>query len=142
MKVPRYFTLEELLYSGTAIQKGISNAPSWMVIEHLNELALFLDGIREAWGSAIICNSGYRCKAVNDKLKGASKTSVHMIGFAIDMVPANGKIEQFAEFLRDYLKDKMFDQLIWEKSGRSRWLHLGLYSNRGEQRRMVFEMTV
>jgi hypothetical protein len=44
-----YFSLEEFLDSSVARQKSISNLPSWEVIEHLNELALFLDDLREAW---------------------------------------------------------------------------------------------
>lgn len=142
MTKPRYFGLEEFLDSSIARQKGISNSPSWETIEHLNELAIFLDGIREAWGSAVHVNSGFRCKKLNDCIKGASKTSVHMIGFAADIVPANGKFDEFGKFLKNHLKDKLFDQLLIETSGKSRWYHIGLYSNSGEQRRQIKNIAV
>ena len=139
---PLYFSLEELLTSSTARQKSIENLASWEIIEHMNELALFLDGIREAWGSGIHVNSGFRCKKLNDAIKGSSPTSVHMVGFAANIVPVNGRFEEFGRFLKNYLKDKKFDQLLIETSGKSRWYHIGLYSNSGEQRRQIKNIAV
>ena len=52
MTRPKYFRLEEFLESSTALENKIKNYPSWEHIEHLNELAIFLDDLREAWGSA------------------------------------------------------------------------------------------
>ena len=137
MKQSRYFSLEELLYSGTAIQKGISNAPSWTVVEHLNELALFLDGIREAWGSGLRCSSGFRCPKLNTAVNGATR-SAHLVGFAADISPVNGKMDEFEAFLKDYLKDKLFDECLWESKGKSRWVHIATYSIDGKQRRKMF----
>ena len=137
MKKPKYFTLFELLTSSTARQKSIENLPSWEIVEHLNELALFLDDIREAWGSGIHVNSAYRCEKLNSCLKGSSPTSVHKIGYAADIVPSNGQFEKFGEFLKNYLKNKAFDQLLIEQSGKSRWYHIGLYNNAGQQRRQI-----
>ena len=143
MKRPRYFQLEELLDSSVARQKGVSNLPSWTVIEHLNELACFLDDLRAKWGSGIKVTSGFRCAKLNDNyIKGASKTSVHKVGFAADLYPANGKYKEFVAFVKEWAKDKLFDQIIEESSGSSRWVHIGLYSNDGKQRRMVFGMVV
>lgn len=137
-----YFQLEEFLKSDTALENKISNLPSWEVIEHLIELKDFLNPLREKWGSAIIVTSGYRCKELNNMLTYASKTSVHMIGYACDMIPANGKFEEFKSFLFDYLKDKNYDQCIVESNGKNRWIHLGLYANNGQQRKlwMTFEI--
>lgn len=137
---PKYFTLQEFLTSSTARQRSIENLPSFDIVEHLRELGVFLDGIREAWGSGIHVNSGFRCKKLNDNIKGASKTSVHMIGYAADIVPVNGKFEEFGKFLKNYLKDKKFDQLLIETSGKSRWYHIGLYSNNGQQRRQILSL--
>ena len=136
----RYFDLEELLYSGTAIQKGISNAPSWTVVEHLHQLALFLDGVRDAWGSGIRCSSGFRCQKLNTAVGGATR-SAHLVGFAADIVPMNGKMNEFEAFLKDYLKDKQFDECLWESKGKSRWVHLSIYSIDGKQRRKMFGIT-
>lgn len=141
MERSRYFRLEEFLTSSTARQKSIENIPSWEVVEHLNELALFLDGLREAWGSGIRVTSGYRNEALN-KAVGGVENSVHQIGYAADMVPANGKFKEFAAFVTEWAKDKAYDQLIVERSKRSSWIHLGLYNNNHKQRRMCFLMDV
>lgn len=141
MKTPKYFDLEEFLTSSTARQKSIENMPSWEVVEHLNTLALFLDELREAWGSGIKVSSGFR----NDKLNtyvGGVAGSAHRIGFAADIQPANGKFNEFVEFIKKWAKDKQFDQIIIENKGAVRWIHIGLYNRKGEQRKMLFGMTV
>lgn len=145
MNKPVHFTLEELLRSTTALNKKIENLPSFEVIEHLNELALFLDDIREAYGKAIYISSAFRCKALNSILKGSSPTSVHQIGYAADMYVAGGKTEmdKFGKFLIAYLKDKKFDQLLVEKSSNGGyWYHLGLYNNKHEQRCQIKNLYV
>ena len=140
MKTPQYFTLEELLTSSTARQKSIENLPSWEIVEHLNELALFLDGVRESWGSGIRVSSGYRNKKLNNAVGGV-KESLHKTGYAADIQPINGKFEDFKRFIVDYLKDKMFDECIIESDKKgNRWIHIQLYSNNGFQRRKVFSL--
>ena len=142
MQKPKYFGLEEFLESSTALELKIKNYPSWEHIEHLNELALFLDDLREKWGSGLRVTSGLRRKWLNDKIVAASKTSVHQIGYAADIVPVNGKMDEFIEFVKEWAKDKMFDQIIIEYSSKSRWVHFGLYNNAGEQRRLLFRMVI
>ena len=137
MKKPRFFDLEEFLTSSVARQKSIENVPDWTIVEHLNELALFLDDIREAWGSAINVSSGFRNKKLND-LVGGVALSAHRYGFGVDLIPANGKLNEFEAFLKDYLKDKQFDECLWESKGKSRWVHFALYSWDGRQRRKMF----
>ena len=110
-------------------------------MEHLLELALFLDDLREAWGSGINVTSGYRNKALN-KAVGGVESSVHMIGYAADIVPANGKFTEFAKFVENWVKNKKVDQVIIESSKKSRWIHVGLYNNKHQQRHMVFLMNV
>ena len=51
---------------------------------------------------------------------GGSKTSAHMIGYAVDLFPINGEFERFAEFVQLYLEGKDFDQCILEKSRSSK----------------------
>ena len=145
MNKPRYFTLEELLKSSTALNKKIENLPSWDVIEHLNELALFLDGIREAYGKPVYVSSGFRCKKLNSILTSSSPTSVHQIGYAADIYVGGGKTEmdKFGKFLVEYLKDKKFDQLLTEKSSNGGyWFHLGLRNNKNEQRCQIKNLFV
>ena len=141
MNKPKYFTLQEFLDSSIARQKGISNNPSWEVIEHLNQLALFLDGLRSAWGSGIIVSSGFRCDKLNAAVGGVTN-SVHKIGYAADIQPANGKIEEFKRFVVNCLQGKAFDEAILERKGKVEWVHIQLYSNNGFQRRKVFSLNV
>ena len=142
MVKPKYFGLEEFLESSTALKNKIKNYPSWENVEHLHKLALFLDDLRSAWGSGLRVTSGLRRKWLNDKIAGASKTSVHQIGYAADIVPVNGKMDEFIDFVKEWAKDKMFDQIIVENSSKSRWVHFGLYNNAGEQRRLLFKMLI
>lgn len=139
-----YFDLGEFLYSDTAIKLGIQNYPdSFEIVDHLRELKdTILNPLREAWGSGILVTSGFRCKKLNDSIIGASKTSVHQIGYAVDLVPMNGEINDFIAFCRKWFKDKLFDQVIIEKSGKTRWIHVGLYNNAGEQRCLLFDMVL
>lgn len=138
---PIYFTLEELLTSSTARQKSVENLPSWTIVEHLNELALWLDQLREAWGSGLKVTSGFR----NDKLNtyvGGVAGSAHKDGFAADIQPINGKFDEFVAFIKKWAKDKQFDQIIIENKGKTKWIHFGLKNRKGEQRKMLFGMEV
>lgn len=135
----KYFKLEEFLTSSTARQRSIENLPSWTIVENLKELATFLDGLREDWGSGINVTSGFRNTALNKAVKGVSN-SVHTLGFAADLQPANGKMEEFKKFVVDWLKDKDFDEAIIESNKKATWIHIQLYSPKGYQRRKVFSL--
>lgn len=137
----KYFKLEEFLTSSTARQRSIENLPSWEVVLRLRQLAKFLDGLREAWGSAIIVTSGYRNEKLNAAVGGV-QNSIHRLGWAADIQPANGKMEEFKRFVKNWIKDKDFDQLIIESKGKTQWLHLGLFNNSGGQRHNIFSMAV
>ena len=135
-----YFTIQELTASATAKKLKIDNTPTEEIKKHLQELIDFLNPIREKWGSGIRVSSGFRCKKLNDAVKG-SPTSVHQIGYAADLIPVNGKMQEFKKFIQEYLKDKKFDQCILEKSGGQQWVHIGLYNNAHQQRKQIKVMT-
>ena len=139
MTTKSYFTIDELCKSETAKKYGIDNTPNPIIVSHLQQLINFLNPLREAWGSAIKVTSGYRCEKLN-KFVGGSKTSSHMIGYGIDLIPANGKMDEFKKFIVDYMKTRMFDQCIIEKSGKTEWIHIGLYNLKDQQRRMIFNI--
>ena len=132
-----YFTIDELTWSTTAVMHNINNNPPSFIKENLEKLIEFLNPLREAWGSPIIITSGYRSRELNDLIKG-SITSTHCAGWAVDMVPQNGKIDEFKQFVKEYLKDKEFDQYIDEASGNSSWVHLGLYYPDGKKQRKQY----
>lgn len=141
METPRHFRLEEFLDSSTARQKSIQNSPSWEIVCHLNELALFLDDLREAWGSGIKVSSGFRNEKLN-KMVGGVPTSVHQIGYGADIQPSNGKFDEFVRFIKEWAKNKSYDQVLIESKGKTRWIHIGYRGNKGEQRRQLFNMSV
>ena len=137
----KYFTLKEMTYSDTAKRLGITNTPPPSIKAHLEELMTFLDGLREAWGSAIKVTSGYRCAALNKAIKG-STTSAHLYGYGVDLVPINGKMEEFKKFCAEWIEDKSWDQLLLEKSKTTEWIHLGLKNRYGMQRKQIKLMNV
>lgn len=133
----RYFTQKELIASTEAYKRKIDNTPGEEEKAHLEELMEFMDGIRRAWGSAIIVTSGYRCTELNEAVGGAKK-SAHQTGYAVDCVPANNKKKEFFEFCKEYLKDRDFDELLFERNSRgSIWCHIALKSIDGKQRKKI-----
>ena len=81
----KYFRIEELTASATALREGIDNRPSKCAYHLLHVLVdQLLDPIREAWGGPIIVTSGYRCKQLNE-LVGGTKYSHHILGCAADI---------------------------------------------------------
>lgn len=132
----KYFTLKELCASEVAEKKKIDNYPSFTVVEHLSELTRnILEPLRLAWGSPIKVTSGYRCDALNRAVGGVS-TSAHRLGYAADLQPGNGKIDEFGKFVRDWLiKNRIrFDQVLFEQSGKTKWVHISYKSSTGSQR--------
>lgn len=133
----KYFTIQELCNSVTAKARGINNTPNATVIAHLTDLIEnLLDPLREAWGSPIKVNSGYRSDALN-KAVGGSTTSAHSVGYAADLWPTNGKITEFKQFVMDWLKKNKinYDQYINEFSGTSQWVHVAIRNRSGQQRK-------
>lgn len=133
----KYFKLSELTYSSTAKKHGIDNTPNAEQKAHLEELMEFADGMRACWGGALIVSSGFRCEELNTKVGGV-KTSAHRVGYAMDIKPANNKTLQFFEKMKEYLKDKDFDELLFETNSiGSVWVHFALKSASGKQRRKI-----
>ena len=91
-----HFELREFTDSLTARKYGISNVPSPKAVENLRALCVHtLEPLREALGLPIIITSGFRTKALNDKLAHSSERSQHMQGCAADFnVSSAGSIVQ------------------------------------------------
>lgn len=141
----KYFTLAEFLRSDTAKKKNIDNTPSWDVVEHLGELVeKILDPLRAAYGMPIRVSSGYRCEKLNKAVGGAA-TSVHMLGYAADL-QVSGSFNKFRDFVVEWVGKTgvKFDQILLEtdKKKGSKWIHVGLYNNSGQQRGQIMVMEV
>lgn len=116
-----FFTINELIKSTTAKQKGIKNIPSKE--EEQNIIALInniLDPLRKAYGKPIIVTSGYRCKALNKAIGGA-KTSQHQYGYAADIRSVSDSKEENKKIF-ELAKSLPFDQLIDEHN--YDWIHI------------------
>ena len=129
MKLGKYFSLEEMIKSQTAIRRGIDNIPSDDELESLFELVKnVLDPIREHFGLPVTVNSGYRGKKLNKAIKG-SKNSQHCKGQAADIEIIGISNYDLACWIRDNME---FDQLILEFHNRkvpdSGWVHVSWVS--------------
>lgn len=121
----KYFTIQELTNSATALRKGIDNRPNRCAYHLLHVLVdQLLDPIREAWGEPIVVSSGYRCKELNT-LIGGVKNSHHMFGCAADIIAGN-KTDHLRLFRliqqMQQVGKILFTQLVWEADGR--WIHI------------------
>lgn len=133
MKKIKYFKLSEFINSATAKRRQIDNTPSFEVVDNLNRLADYLDGIREKLGKPILINSGYRSPMLN-KAVGGVANSQHLKGLAADVVCAD--MESLLKVLRE---TGGFDQLIKEhrKGSTSFWYHISVCSRNGKPRNQV-----
>ena len=117
----KYFSIDELIRSGTAARLGIDNTPGDDDLARLEALASrLLDPVREFWGGPLTVNSGYRCPALNAAVGGTAR-SQHLRGEAADITTGSreGNRRLFGIIAAGAVS---FDQLIDER-GYS-WLHL------------------
>ena len=147
-RLPERFSFSELVRTDT----GIANVPGWREILNLKLLARYLDRIREDYGKPITVNSGFRSRAVNEKVGGV-KNSAHLEGLAADIVPAFTTQKELGNLLGvlERMKDRTefvgnvpvaLDQLIVycktpkDLSSGIRFFHVGVNID-GKPRRQV-----
>ena len=139
-----HFSLKEMTDSQTAVKYGIANVPSEQEIENLHRLCQgTLEPLREALQLPVVITSGFRTKALNDKLAHPSERSQHMQGQAADFyIPVQGEgvtengslsrrellIKAFREILQNPKID--FDQLILYPS----FIHVSYVSPKANRR--------
>lgn len=142
MKLSEHFTLSELTNSATAYEHKILNEPTQEHLQNLKELCQMLEGVRIAYQLPIRISSGYRSKALNEVVPGASPTSSHCYGLAADIKPVSGNsMRLLQKAVIKWAKKAKFDQVIFEKIGKdgvAQWLHIGLRHGRtGAQRQQL-----
>jgi zinc D-Ala-D-Ala carboxypeptidase len=126
------FTLEELCYSSTAKAKGITEqfTPSLDIISCLKKLAVnILQPLRDGYGGGIQVNCAYRCKRLNDAVKGANN-SQHLQGKAADITVGN-KYKNQELFDLIVSLNLPFDQLIDEQD--YSWIHVSYDETRNRK---------
>lgn len=81
-----YFKFTEFTRSSKAENYGINNTPNKDETYNIKKLRfVLLDYVREKYGKPIIITSGFRCEALNKKVKGAANSN-HNYGCAVDLV--------------------------------------------------------
>ena len=132
MLLSRFFSLEELIHSDTALDQGIDNQPDPDVMDNLRRLAAGLDEVQLLLGHPLHISSGYRCPALNEAVGGTAQ-SQHCKGLAADFdCPAYGSPMQIARAIA--ASSIGFDQCIMEFE---RWVHLSFSA---EPRRRVLSI--
>ena len=131
----KYFTMNELTHSATAIRKGIDNTPDNTAKANLTALvANILDPLREAYGKPIVVSSGYRCAKLNRAVGGVAR-SQHITGQAADIQSVgkskadHKKLFELAQRLR-----LPYDQLIDEYD--YKWVHIS-FNTKGNRRQVL-----
>ena len=121
MRLSPHFDLSEFTRSDTARVMKIDNVPNLQEIENLTNLCIHvLEPARQKTNAQIYVTSGFRSPALNNAVGGVP-TSQHCKGLAADL-------RVYTQFYNDNLvsalKETDFDQLIFEKSGVRKWIHV------------------
>jgi len=121
MQLSPNFTLEELTRSDAAARNGWDNTPNETEIENLKRLATLLQDVKAAVdGKAVMINSGFRSKQVNDSV-GSKDTSQHRLGCAADIrVPGMTPRQVVDDCIANGVP---FDQIILEFDS---WTHISV----------------
>lgn len=128
-----HFSLEELIFSNTAIRLDIDNIPTPEALANLEILANGLEAVRaKLYSNPIKVSSGYRCLKLNRALK-SRDTSYHVKGLAADFTcPRFGTVPEVMRALADSSIE--FDQLILEFDS---WIHIGFAEAGAKPRRQM-----
>jgi len=114
------FSLHELLLTSHRKFDEEQYNPPTEVIENLRALCVnILQPVRDALGSPVNLNSGYRCPSLNRSIGGA-KNSQHMTGHAADIIDLNNGNEKLFKKIKEL--NLPFDQMIDEFG--FRWVHV------------------
>ena len=133
------FSLEEMIFSETAIRLGIDNTPSDEEVRELTRLCTdLLQPLRDVLDTPIIVTSGFRNEAVNKAVNG-SANSDHVQGRAADIKAIGLSPVQVCRVIQSNLSIWPIKQAIHEFGG---WTHLSIADlSTGEPRRELLTAT-
>ena len=130
----KYFTIQELSHSDTAVARGIDNCPTAEAIHNLTKLVEnVLDPLREKYGKPIRVSSGYRSAILNRSVNGAT-SSQHRLGEAADITV--GSKEENRKLFEIIRLELPFDQLRDERD--FSWVHVSF--REGRNRKQVLKL--
>ena len=116
MTLSEHFSLAEMMFSQTAVRKGIGNIPPPQAVTALERLCVnVLEPVRAHFGRPVRISSGYRSQALNKAVGGAA-TSQHVLGEAADITIPGVDNLRLAKWIRD---NTPYDQVICEGT----WVH-------------------
>ena len=129
MRLSEHFTLAEFTASSTAAARGIQNVLPGEKLEEAKRTAQMLERIRAELSAMkgtdvpILLTSGYRSAELN-RAVGSGVTSDHIKAMAADWwAPSFGTPYEVAKALAPLVRGLGIGQLIYEKPGRTAWVH-------------------
>lgn len=124
MKLSEHFNLKEFEFSNKANELKICNKAPDEVIVNLKSMCVnLLEVLRKEIDCPIKISSGYRCYDLN-KAVGGTKNSKHIYGQAVDIYVDKYPAIDLYNYIKENKKRFDYDQLIYEKSGIKKWVHI------------------
>lgn len=135
IRLSPHFKLSELCVTNNKLYKQKNLEYGRTIKTRLEDLADFLEKVRDVCGCPLLVTSGVRCPELNAAVGGA-KTSQHLSGHAADFIP-QGKETIQSVFCRIYDSHLIYDQLILEESGGKIWIHIS-HKNMNDRRQALY----
>jgi zinc D-Ala-D-Ala carboxypeptidase len=132
-----HISTKEAWGSETAKKLDIENKPPRYAMENMKIIASELfEPLRKEVGHPILVTSFYRCKELNEALKGA-ENSKHITGEAIDIDSSGNKSN--AEIFYIIKNNFDYDKLIWELGDDKNpdWIHISYV--KGHNRKLTYQ---
>ena len=127
MQLTKHFTLRELTTTDIKELQDKNYEEGKLKLYELCKVATLLESVRALLNSPMVITSGYRCEAVNDRIKG-SKTSQHLRAEAADFIPLKLSAKEAFDMIRK--SDIKYGQLILEKRGNGHLIHISIGTKR------------
>jgi hypothetical protein len=128
-----HFTWAE---ANVTLHRDIDNTIPEEVKANILHSAKQMERVRALLNLPISISSWYRCPELNTAVKG-SKTSQHMLGFAIDFIcPKFGTPAQVVKKISEFPELIRFDQLILEHT----WVHISFANPLSSGKREVLSL--
>lgn len=126
LKLSPHFTLNELLITKHTDLKLLQNEQVKPYLNNLSILCNFiLEPIRSYYNAPVTITSGFRGKALNERV-GGNKTSQHCFGEAADFLVKGKTVDEVFEDIRSGKIDICYRQLIKEKIDGVFWNHIAI----------------
>ena len=137
--ISKHITYSEATRSETAVRYGVSNAPNATQLAAMRYIAgRVFEPLRVHVGEPVRVSSFFRSPSVNALIPGASTTSQHLKGEAIDICRFAGSRFTNADLFWYIRENLEFDQLIWEHGTNEEpeWIHVSLKTS-GNRRQLL-----